>query len=157
MIRIHILTITALLLFVMSGTLSCSFVLTQPDEEIPIPITPTTVYNTAKLGMAGLQLAKPEIAAIVCIAAEEAAWPLLEGATAGTIHLRDEVINILCMAADEAGVKDEWLVAIGPARELLGEGFDPQIVTKQEYLDLLKAFVGGIMDACDNTETHKPE
>lgn len=143
-------------LIIAGATTGCAFHMQRPDDD-PTLITPMATYYAAQGGMIALANENATVASIVCAAASEKIWPILESASGATIELKDEVISILIEAAASAGLKDEWLAYMAPALGLLNEVFNPEVVFQDGWLPILKGFVGGVVDTCMGTDTHKPE
>ena len=148
-------TMISILIGLLGGQTSCSLIQTTEDE-VSIP-TPNLVYHGARIGMVALKNLKPDVAAAVCAASKDLIWPMLENATTATIEMKDDVIDTLAQAAEQLGTRGEWLEIMDPSLDELSDIFALKVVFEGTWLDVLKGFVGGVIDACDTTETHKPE
>ena len=145
---VAVVTVIALL------TTGCTIKWTQPE---PIENAPTIAYEFGYSVMLAVKVEEPELVAPMCIASKDIVWPMLEGATAGTVKLRSDMIGIYANVARHYGAKETWIAIMGPALVFLNATIAPQVEFQDNWLDVLKAFTGGIMDACDGTDTHKPK
>jgi len=150
------LLIISIIIFLFLITTGCFLKITTPDGGPRLSlITPESTYYLAQGGMIALMGEDATIATIICQEASETLWPILESASGATIELKDEVVNALITTADRHQLKDKWLQLMGPALGFLNATFQPEVTFKDNWLEILRGFTGGIIDACEKTNTHR--